>query len=94
MLLFKGERVMKKFFQHFGKIVITDTYPETLKTKKNKDRLASRMNSVVQRNTLLANFSQGKKFFEKWSQEVSNAGKLFFYENYNWQQAAVVAMIL
>lgn len=52
------------------------------------------MNSVVQRNTLLVNFSQGKKFFEKWSQEVSNAGKLFFYENYNWQQAAVVAMIL
>ena len=43
---------------------------------------------------LLSNHSQGKKSFEKWSQEISNAAKLISYTNYDWQQAAVDAMLL
>ena len=43
---------------------------------------------------LLSNFPQGSKSFEKWSQEVSNAAKLISYDNYDWQQAVVDAIIL
>ena len=42
----------------------------------------------------LSNFPQGSKSFEKWSQEVSNAAKLISYDNYDWQQAVVDAIIL
>jgi len=84
-----GRRDMKELFQHVGKIVNGDNYKETV--QKIKDGLISRTNSVVQRNMLFSNFSQGN---EKWSQEISNAAKLISYENYDWQQAAVDAMIL
>ena len=43
---------------------------------------------------VLSNFPQGSKSFEKWSQEVSNAAKLISYDNYDWQQAVVDAIIL
>ena len=43
---------------------------------------------------LLSNFPQGKKSFEKWSLQVSEAAKLIDYANYDWKQAAVDAMIL
>ena len=43
---------------------------------------------------LLSNFPQGSKSFKKWSQEVSNAAKLINYVSYDWQQAAVDAIIL
>ena len=92
MLLFKGGPDMKNLFQHIGKVINGDNYTETV--KEIKDGLISRTNSVVQRNMLLANHPQGRKSFEKWSQEVSNAAKLISYTNYNWQQAAVDAMML
>ena len=43
---------------------------------------------------LLSNFPQGAKSFERWSQESSNAARLISYDNYDWKQAAVDAMIL
>ena len=43
---------------------------------------------------LLSNFPQGSKYFKKWSQEVSNAAKLISYDNYDWQQVVVDAIIL
>ena len=43
---------------------------------------------------LFANYPQGSKSFEKWSQEISEAAQLIDYDNYNWQQAAVDAIIL
>ena len=46
------------------------------------------------RNMLLPNHPQGSKSFERWPQEVSNAAKLINYNNYDWKQAAVDAMIL
>ena len=49
------------------------------------------MNSVIQRNMLLADFSQSKKSFQKWSGEVINAARL---NNYNWQKAVVDTVIL
>jgi len=83
---------MKELFQDVGKIVNGDNYKETV--KEIKDGLISRTNSVIQRNILFSNFFQGKKSFEKWSQEISNAAKLTSFENYDWQQVAVDAMIL
>ena len=83
---------MKNLFQHVGNVTDEDSYAETV--RKIKQGLTSRTNSVVQRNMLLANFPQGKKSFEKWSQEVSNAAKLISYQDYNWKQAAVDAIIL
>ena len=62
--------------------------------KKFSDGLSERTNKVVQRNMLLSNFPQRSKSFEKWSQEVSNAAKLISYDNYDWQQAVVDAIIL
>ena len=49
---------------------------------------------MVQRNLLLANYPQRIKSFECWSKEISNAAKLINYENYDWKQAAVNAMLL
>ena len=62
--------------------------------KKISHGLSERTNKVVQRNMLLSNFPQGPKSFEKWSQEVSNAAELINYDNYDWQQAVVDAIIL
>ena len=92
MLLFKGGKDMKNLFQHVGKVLQTDSYSQAV--TKIKEGLRGRTNKVVQRNMLLTNFPQGSKSFEKWSQEVSNAAQLIDYANYNWQQAAVDAMIL
>ena len=63
-------------------------------TDKIRRGLQSQTNSVVQRNLLLANFPQGSKSFEKWSKEITNAAKLINFEDYNWKQAAVDAMLL
>ena len=62
--------------------------------KKIKKGLTERTNKVVQRNLLLANYPQGSKSFEKWSQEVANAAQLISYEHYDWKQAAVDAILL
>ena len=53
-----------------------------------------RTNNVVHQNLLLANYPQGTKSFERWSKEISNATKLINYENYDWKQAAVNAILL
>ena len=45
-------------------------------------------------NLHLANYVQGTKSFERWSKEISNAAKLINYENYDWKQAAVDAILL
>ena len=92
MILFKGGKDMKNLFHHVGKVLDTYTYDDTV--KKITDGLAERTNSVVQRNMLLSNHPQGTKSFEKWSQEITDIAKLIDYENYNWQQAAVDAVIL
>ena len=92
MLLFKGGEGMTTLFQHVAKVFDTDTYEQAV--KKISDGLSERTNKVVQRNMLLSNFPQGSKSFEKWSQEVSNAAKLINYDNYDWQQAVVDAIIL
>jgi hypothetical protein len=42
---------------------------------------------------LFTNYPQGSKSFEKWSQEISEAAQLIDYENYNWQQATVDAIL-
>ena len=60
-----------------------------IQTKLNK-----RKNKIVQRNMLLSNFPQGDKSLEKWSQQVGKAAKIIDYNNYDWRQAAVDAMIL
>ena len=92
MLLFKGGNDMKNLFQHVGKVSDTDTYANVV--KKIGDGLEKCTNKVVQRNMLLSNYPQGTKSFEKWSQDVSNAAKLISYDQYDWQQAAVDAMLL
>ena len=92
MLLFKGGKDMKNLFQHVGKVLDTDTYNEAV--KKITDDLSDRTNKIVQRNMLLSSYPQGSKSFEKWSQEISNVAKLISYDNYDWKQAAVDAIIL
>ena len=92
VLLFKGGEDMKTLFQHVGKVLGTDTYEQAV--KKLSDGLSERINKVVQRNMLLSNFPQVSKSFKKWFQEVSNAAKLINYDNYDWQQVAVDAIIL
>ena len=92
MLLFKGGNDMKSLFQHVGQVTQTDNYADTV--KKITDALAARTNKVVQRNMLLANYPQGAKSFEKWSQEICSAAKLIDYTNYDYKQAAVDAILL
>ena len=92
MLLLKGGHDMKNLFQHVGNVSEKDTFEEAVKEIEN--RLQARTNKVVQRNMLLSNFSQGAKSFERWSQEISNAARLISYDNYDWKQTAVDAMIL
>ena len=83
---------MQTLFKHVGKVLVTDTYRQSV--NKVKNGLIARTNKVVQRNKLFSNFPQGSKSFEKWSVEISNAAQLIDYTNYNWQQAAVDAIIL
>ena len=92
MLLFRGGDDMRDLFDHVGHIDTEDTYAETI--TKIRDALQSRTNSVVQRNMLLTSHPQGTKSFEKWSKEISDSAKLISYENYNWKQAAVDAILL
>ena len=92
LLLFKGGDDMKNLFQYVGKVEDTDSYDAAI--KKIKSGLMDRTNKVVQRNLLLADFPQGSKSFEKWSQEISNAAKPIDYKDYDWKQAAVGAILL
>ena len=80
MLLFRGGDDMRDLFQHVGKVKDTDSYAEAINIRKG---LQDQINSVVQRNLLLANFPQGTKSFEKWSKEITNAAKLINFTGYN-----------
>ena len=78
MLRLKGGDDMRNLFQYVGKIADSDTFEQVV--MKIKKGLSDRTNSVVQRNLLLANFPQGKKSFEKWSQEIANVAQLISFE--------------
>ena len=92
LMLLKGGRDMKRLFCHVGQVLNTDTFDVVV--KKIKDALSERTNKVVQRNMLLTNFPQGSKSFERWTQEICEAANLIDYENYDWRQAAVDAILL
>ena len=79
-------------FEHVGSVAEGETFEEAI--NKIRIQLTERTNKVVQRNMLLSNFPQGSKSFEKWLHEVSDAAKLIDYENYNWKQVAVDAILL
>ena len=83
---------MKNLFQYVGKVEDDNTYAQAI--EKIKKGLSDRTNKVGQRNLLLADFPQGTKSFEKWSQEISNSAKLISYEDYDWKQAAVDGILL
>ena len=83
---------MKDLFEHVGKVATADTFDEAV--KKVQDGLKERTNSTVQRNLLLTTHPQGTKSFEKWSKEITNTAKLISYDDYNWESAAVDAMLL
>ena len=86
MLLFWGGDDMKDIFEHVGYVTKTDTFDVVVRK--------IRTNDVVKRNFLLANYPQGSTSFECWSKEISKAAKLIDYENYDWKQAAVDAILL
>ena len=92
MLSFRGGDDMKDLFEHVSSVTDTDTFNAAV--TKIRTGLQGRTNNVVQRNLLLANYPQGTKPFERWSKEISNAAKLINYENYDWKQAAVDAILL
>ena len=83
---------MRNLYYHVATILEEDTFSGTI--DKIKTGLSNRTNKVVQRNMLLSNFPQGSKSFERWSQEISDAAHLICYDNYNWKQAVVDAIIL
>ena len=83
---------MKDLFKHVGAVTDTDTFDDAV--TKIRTGLQGRTNNVVQRNLLPANYLQGTKSFERWSKEISSAAKLINYENYDWKQAAVDAILL
>ena len=91
-MLLKGGYDIKNLFHHIGNVSEKDTFEEAV--KKIVNGLQARTNKVIQRNMLLSNFPQGAKSFERWSQETNNAASLISYDNYDWKQAAVDAMIL
>ena len=91
-LLFRGGDDMKSLFQHVGKVLDNDTFDAAV--KKIEDGLEAQTNNVVQRNLLLANYPQGSKSFDRWYKEVSNGAKIINYENYDWKQATVDAILL
>ena len=82
----------KNLFQNEGKVVTADTFDQGV--KKIQDALTARTNKVVQRNMLLSNFPQGRKTFDRWYQDITNTARLIDYDNYDWKQAAVDAIIL
>ena len=43
---------------------------------------------------LFTDFPQGNKSFERWSQEISTAAQLISYQDYDWKQATVDAILL
>ena len=90
LLQLKGGRDMKSLLTFTGNVLSTDTYEQAL--EKVRNALKARTNSVVQRNMLLTNYPQGRKSFEKWSQEICEAAQLIDYNDYNWKTAAVDAM--
>ena len=92
MLLFHGGDDMKDLFEHISAVNDTDTFDAAV--TKIRTGLQGRTNNVVQRNLLLANYPQGTKSFERWSKEISNVAKLINYENYDWKQADVDAILL
>ena len=83
---------MRNLYEYVGKVVEGDSFDDTV--KKITDGLSARANKVVQRNMLLTGFAQGSKSFERWTQEISEAAKLISYTGYNWEQAAVDAILL
>ena len=92
MLLLKGGQDMKNLFKNVGLVATGDTYDQAI--TKIKDELAKRTNQVVQRNMLLSNFPLGKKSFDRWHQEITNAARLIDYTNYDWKQASIDAILL
>ena len=92
MLLFCSGDDMKDLFEHVGAVADTDTFDNAV--TKLRTGLQGRTNNVMQRNLFLANYPQGTKSFECWSKKVSNAAKLINYENYDWKQVAVCAILL
>ena len=92
MLLFRGGDDMKSLFQHVGKVLDNDTFDAAV--KKIEDVLKAQTNNVVQRNLLLANYPQGSKSFARWYKEVSNGARIINYDNYDWKQATVDAILL
>ena len=92
MLRLKGGDDMRNLLEYVGKVASSDTFEQVV--TKVKKGLSDRTNEVVQRNLLLANFPQGSKSFERWSQEVANAARLISYEQYDWHQATVDAILL
>ena len=92
LTLYKGGVDMRVLFNHVANVLAGDTFDQAV--EKVKQKLMERTNKVVQRNMLLSNHPQGTKSFEKWSHELSEAAKLISYDNYDWKQAAVDAMIL
>ena len=83
---------MQNLFDHVGLVVEEDTFDGAV--NKITDALKGRTNNVVQRNLLLTQNPQGKRSFEQWSMEISNAAKLIDYTDYDWKMAAVDAMVL
>ena len=83
---------MRVLFGHVGNVLEGDSFDQAV--GKIQAKLKERTNKIVQRNMLLSNYPQGTKSFEKWSQEISEAAKLIDYDNYDWKQAAVDAMLL
>ena len=83
---------MKGLFEHVGAVTDTNTFDAVV--TKIRTGLQGHTNNVVKRNLLLANYRQGTKSFESWSKEISNATKRINYENYDWKQAAVDAILL
>ena len=92
LMLLKGGKDMKILYDHVGKVLENDSFDATV--TKITDGLSSRTNQVVQRNALLTGFPQGSKSFERWQQEITDAAKLISYTGYNWEQAAVDAILL
>ena len=92
LMLLKGGKDMKNLYDHVGKVLAADTFDNAV--TKITDGLSSRTNQVVQRNMLFTRFPQSSKSFKQWHQEISEAAKLISYTGYNWEQAAVDAILL
>ena len=92
LMLLKGGKDMKNLYEFVGNVLTTDTFDQAV--TKITTALAARTNKVVQRNMLLTGFPQGSKSFERWSQEISESAKTITYTGYNWEQAAVDAILL